>query len=86
MNVYANELTQEVIIREFPYAFTEHKISRFAGNQLKSIDTEPFTVGDIHCDAGTGMAFKNAGAGIPLWEVLPISQMRTELRQLKKKK
>src|SRR5260221_727560 len=25
MNVYANELTQEVIIREFPYAFTENK-------------------------------------------------------------
>src|SRR5450432_1863205 len=23
MNIYANELTQEVIIREFPYAFTD---------------------------------------------------------------
>jgi len=47
MNVYANELTQEVIIREFPYAFTENKYPGLPEIDLHSIDMEPFVVGDI---------------------------------------
>lgn len=47
MNVYANELTQEVIIREFPYAFTENKFPGLPEINLHSIDMEPFLVGDI---------------------------------------
>jgi phosphoribosyl 1,2-cyclic phosphate phosphodiesterase len=47
MNVYANELTQEVIIREFPYAFSEKKFPGLPEIILNSIDTEIFTVGDI---------------------------------------
>ncbi len=47
MNVYANELTQEVIIREFPYAFTENKFPGLPEINLQSIDMDPFTVGDI---------------------------------------
>jgi len=47
MNVYANELTQEVIIREFPYAFTENKYPGLPEIDLHSIDMDPFIVGDI---------------------------------------
>jgi len=47
MNVYANELTQEVIIREFPYAFTENKYPGLPEIDLHSIDMDPFMVGDI---------------------------------------
>ncbi|MEP6748605.1 MAG: MBL fold metallo-hydrolase [Bacteroidota bacterium] len=47
MNIYANELTQEVIIREFPYAFSEKKYPGLPEINLNSIDTEPFMVGDI---------------------------------------
>ena len=47
MNVYANELTQEVIIREFPYAFTENKFPGLPEINLQSIDMDSFTIGDI---------------------------------------
>ncbi|MFT3936733.1 MAG: MBL fold metallo-hydrolase [Chitinophagaceae bacterium] len=47
MPIYANELTQEVIIREFPYAFSEKKFPGLPELTLNSIDTEPFLVGDI---------------------------------------
>lgn len=47
MNIYANELTQEVIIREFPYAFTDTKYPGLPEITLNPIDIEPFTVGDI---------------------------------------
>jgi len=47
MNIYANELTQEVIIREFPYAFTDTKYPGLPEITLNPIDTESFTVGDI---------------------------------------
>jgi len=47
MNIYANELTQEVIIREFPYAFTDTKYPGLPEITLNPIDTEPFTEGDI---------------------------------------
>jgi len=47
MNVYANEMTQEVIIREFPYAFADTRYPGVPEITLNTIDMEPFTVGDI---------------------------------------
>ena len=47
MQVYANEMTQEVLIREFPYAFTDTKYPGLPEISLNTIDTEPFMVGDI---------------------------------------
>lgn len=47
MKVYASEQTQEVIVREFPYAFYESKYPGVPEIQLHTINTEPFTVGDI---------------------------------------
>jgi len=41
------ELTQEVIIREFPYAFTENKFPGLPEINLQSIDMDSFTIGDI---------------------------------------
>jgi phosphoribosyl 1,2-cyclic phosphate phosphodiesterase len=40
-------MTQEVIIREFPYAFYESKYPGVPEIQLLNIDMEPFLVGDI---------------------------------------
>jgi len=48
MNVYANEMTQEVIIREFPYAFADTRYPGVPEITLNTIDMEPFTVGDIN--------------------------------------
>lgn len=47
MNVYASDMTQEVIIREFPYAFYESKYPGVPDIQLNTIDLEPFMAGDI---------------------------------------
>lgn len=47
MQVYASDMTQEVIIREFPYAFYESKYPGVPDIQLNTIALEPFTVGDI---------------------------------------
>jgi phosphoribosyl 1,2-cyclic phosphate phosphodiesterase len=47
MQVYANELTQEVLIREFPYAFADTKYPGVPEIRLNTIDYEPFVVGDI---------------------------------------
>lgn len=47
MNVYANEMTQEVIIREFPYAFADTRYPGVPEITLNTIDMEPFMVGDI---------------------------------------
>jgi phosphoribosyl 1,2-cyclic phosphate phosphodiesterase len=47
MQVYANEMTQEVIIREFPYAFAETKYPGLPEIRLNTIDETPFMVGDI---------------------------------------
>jgi phosphoribosyl 1,2-cyclic phosphate phosphodiesterase len=47
MNIYANELTQEIIIREFPYAFTDTRYPGLPEITLNPIDIEPFTIGDI---------------------------------------
>ncbi len=47
MPVFANEMTQEVLIREFPYAFSETRYPGVPEIQLNSIGTEPFMIGDI---------------------------------------
>ena len=47
MQVYANEMTQEVLIREFPYAFADTKYPGVPEIRLNTIDYEPFMIGDI---------------------------------------
>jgi phosphoribosyl 1,2-cyclic phosphate phosphodiesterase len=47
MNIYANEMTQMNIIREFPYAFAETKYPGVPEIRINSIDSAPFWVGDI---------------------------------------
>jgi phosphoribosyl 1,2-cyclic phosphate phosphodiesterase len=47
MPVFANEMTQEVIIREFPYAFTDFRYPGVPEIQLNTIATDPFMIGDI---------------------------------------
>lgn len=47
MNIYANEMTQMAIIREFPYAFAESKYPGVPDIHIHAIDLEPFSVGDI---------------------------------------
>ena len=47
MNVFANEMTQEVIIREFPYAFADTKYPGVPEIRLNTIAFDEFTVGDI---------------------------------------
>jgi phosphoribosyl 1,2-cyclic phosphate phosphodiesterase len=47
MQVFANALTQEFIIREFPYAFADLKYPGVPEISLNRIDLDPFMVGDI---------------------------------------
>lgn len=47
MQVYANEMTQEVLLREFPYAFTDVRYPGVPEIRLNGIDSDPFTIGDI---------------------------------------
>jgi len=47
MNVYANEMTEEVLIREFPYAFSEKRYPGVPEIRLNTIDMDPFFVGDL---------------------------------------
>jgi phosphoribosyl 1,2-cyclic phosphate phosphodiesterase len=47
MKIYATEMTQEAIIREFPYAFYETKYPGLPEIQLNTIGMDPFMVGDI---------------------------------------
>jgi phosphoribosyl 1,2-cyclic phosphate phosphodiesterase len=47
MQVFANEITQEVIIREFPYAFADIKYPGLPEIRLNTIAVDPFLVGDI---------------------------------------
>jgi phosphoribosyl 1,2-cyclic phosphate phosphodiesterase len=50
MPVFANEMTQEVIIREFPYAFTDFRYPGIPELQLNTIATDPFMIGDIRVE------------------------------------
>jgi phosphoribosyl 1,2-cyclic phosphate phosphodiesterase len=47
MQVYANEMTQAVLVREFPYAFADTKYPGVPDIRLNTIDDSPFVVGDI---------------------------------------
>jgi len=47
MNIFANEMTQEVLIREFPYAFADTKYPGVPEIRLNTIAFDEFTVGDI---------------------------------------
>jgi phosphoribosyl 1,2-cyclic phosphate phosphodiesterase len=47
MHVYASDVTQEAIVREFPYAFNEFKYPGVPDIQLNTITLEPFMAGDI---------------------------------------
>ena len=47
MQIYANEMTQEVIIREFPYAFADTKYPGLPEIALNTIAMDQFEVGDI---------------------------------------
>ncbi len=47
MNIYANEMTQLSIVREFPYAFSETKYPGVPEIVINPIDQENFTIGDI---------------------------------------
>lgn len=47
MPVFANEMTQEVVIREFPYAFTDFRYPGVPEIQLNTITLDPFMIGDI---------------------------------------
>jgi len=47
MPLYANAMTQESIVREFPYAFADVRYPGIPELQLHNIDKEPFAIGDI---------------------------------------
>ena len=47
MDVYANELTQTALKREFPYIFTDDKYPGIPSINLHTITLEPFVIGDI---------------------------------------
>lgn len=47
MDLYANDITQEAIVREFPYAFADTRYPGIPELRLNDIDKDPFTIGDI---------------------------------------
>ena len=47
MDLYANEMTQEAIVREFPYAFADVRYPGIPELRLNRIEKDPFTIGDI---------------------------------------
>jgi len=47
IQIFANEMTQEVLIREFPYAFADTKYPGVPDIHLNTIDMDAFRVGDI---------------------------------------
>jgi phosphoribosyl 1,2-cyclic phosphate phosphodiesterase len=47
MDLYANEMTLESIVREFPYAFADIKYPGIPDLRLKRIEKDLFQVGDI---------------------------------------
>jgi phosphoribosyl 1,2-cyclic phosphate phosphodiesterase len=47
MQVYANQMTIEALMREFFYVFTEKKYPGVPDIRLNTIDMEPFMIGDI---------------------------------------
>jgi phosphoribosyl 1,2-cyclic phosphate phosphodiesterase len=47
MEIFCNALTQQALIREFPYIFTEQKYPGIPEVNITSIDLTPFFIGDI---------------------------------------
>ncbi len=47
MDIFGSEMTFEVIIREFSYAFTEKKYPGAPEIRLNTINNTPFTIGDL---------------------------------------
>jgi phosphoribosyl 1,2-cyclic phosphate phosphodiesterase len=47
VDIYANDMTQESIIREFPYAFADLRYPGIPEVRLNRIDREPFMIGDV---------------------------------------
>lgn len=47
MDLYANEMTQEAIVREFPYVFADTRYPGIPELRLNRIHEEAFTIGDI---------------------------------------
>ncbi len=47
MEIFANTLTQDALLREFPYAFSEARYPGVPELNLNTIDREPFYIGDI---------------------------------------
>lgn len=47
MQIYANQLTIDALMREFAYAFADKKYPGVPNLELNSIDLEPFAVGDF---------------------------------------
>lgn len=47
MDVYANELTQTALKREFPYIFTDERYPGIPSIHLHTISMKPFQIGDI---------------------------------------
>lgn len=47
VDIYTNEMTEEAIVREFPYAFADLKYPGIPEIRLNRIDREPFVIGDI---------------------------------------
>ncbi|MFM7839467.1 MAG: MBL fold metallo-hydrolase [Chitinophagaceae bacterium] len=47
MPLYANEMTQEVLIREFPYVFADTRYPGVPEVKLNTLGQEPFWIGDI---------------------------------------
>lgn len=47
MQVYANQMTIDALMREFAYAFADKKYPGVPSLELNSITLDPFTIGDI---------------------------------------
>jgi phosphoribosyl 1,2-cyclic phosphate phosphodiesterase len=47
MQVYANQMTIDALMREFAYAFADKKYPGVPNLELNTISLEPFTIGDI---------------------------------------
>lgn len=47
MQIYANQMTMDALMREFAYAFADKKYPGVPNLELNTINLEPFSIGDI---------------------------------------
>ena len=47
MDIYANQMTMDALVREFAYAFADKKYPGVPNLQLNTIGMDPFNIGDI---------------------------------------